>query len=146
MKCVNLKERFGHRYRITFDPAYNPKHVPRDKLDAWMMLIPCRRGVIYLYGGDRLAIEVEGRAPTRNLLHGLGCTTTCQEGDNFLSVTFDVSDFDDVARVVQPRKRRRLTEQQKQEAVERLAGYQFGSQSRTSERSQRPVTHPEASA
>lgn len=45
MNCVNLLEQFGHRYRIGFDPAYNAKGRHRGKLDAWMMLIPCQRGV-----------------------------------------------------------------------------------------------------
>ena len=68
MDCINLQEQFGQQYRITFDPAYNPKHVPRDKLDAWMMLIPCRRGVIYPHGGDLLIVEVDGRRVTANRL------------------------------------------------------------------------------
>jgi len=64
MDCINLQEQLGHRYRITFDPAYNPKHVPRDKLDPWTMQILCQRGVIYPHGGDLLVAEVEGRRVT----------------------------------------------------------------------------------
>jgi len=30
---INLRERFGDRYRITFDPAYSARHAPREKLD-----------------------------------------------------------------------------------------------------------------
>ena len=56
--CVNLRERYGKQYRIAFDPAYDPKGVPRDKLNLWMMTVPCRFGVIYPHGGDRLAVEV----------------------------------------------------------------------------------------
>jgi hypothetical protein len=39
MECINLQEQFGTRYRVTFDPAYASKHVPRDKLAPWTMQI-----------------------------------------------------------------------------------------------------------
>jgi hypothetical protein len=61
MECINLQEQFGTRYRVTFDAAYNPKHVPRDKLDPCMMQMPCERGTVYPHGGGLLAVEVEGR-------------------------------------------------------------------------------------
>ena len=78
MNCINLQEQFGTRYRVTFDPAYSPKHVPRDKLDPWAMLIPCQRGTVYPHGGDLLTVEVEGRRVTANRLRQLDCTTTYQ--------------------------------------------------------------------
>ena len=67
MECINLQEQFGTRYRVTFDGAYNPKHVPRNKLDPWSMQLPCERGVVYPHGGDLLAVEVEGRRVTAPL-------------------------------------------------------------------------------
>jgi hypothetical protein len=77
--CINFTERFGARYRIAFDPAYDPKHRPRDKLDPWSMVIPCRRGEIYPYGGETLVVEVEGRPIIRRRLNALACTTPHQE-------------------------------------------------------------------
>src|SRR6516164_5179299 len=61
--CVNLLEAFGEDYKVTFDPAYDRRRVPRRCLDPWMMQLPCRgRGVtIYPFGGCRLAVEVDGR-------------------------------------------------------------------------------------
>ena len=35
MSCINLRAMFGDRFLIRFDPAYNPKNVPRTKLDPW---------------------------------------------------------------------------------------------------------------
>src|SRR5262245_28404203 len=55
----NTTKAFGNRYRIPFDPAYRPRTVPREKLDPWMMQLPCRFGIIYPYGGDLLAVEVD---------------------------------------------------------------------------------------
>ena len=46
--------------------------------------------------------------------------------DDGANVLFDVEHFDEVAEITKPRKRRRLKEQQRQAAVERLRQYQFG--------------------
>ena len=61
--CINLLEMFGDKYIIAFDEAYNPRHVPRAKLDPWMMTISGEgKGVtIYPQGGTMLAIEVNRR-------------------------------------------------------------------------------------
>jgi hypothetical protein len=78
-ECVNLRQRFGRQYRVTFDPAYDPRNVPRDHLDPWMMQIPCRGGVaFYPHGSDLLAIEVDHRPKAARRLRGMGlrCTHT----------------------------------------------------------------------
>ncbi len=54
-ECVNLRERFGAEYRITWDEA-------REGWDEspWLMQIPCRGGItIYPHGGNLLAVEVD---------------------------------------------------------------------------------------
>jgi len=131
--CINLQKRFGRQYRISYDPTYNPKHRPKGKLDPWMMQVECQRGVIYPHGGELLAAEVEGRALTRKRLADLDCTTTIQEGDGFLAVTFNVRDFPAVAKLMKPRRRRRLTEKRRREVSEQLARYRFRPQPRTSD-------------
>jgi len=45
MQCVNLKERFGKRYRTRTEADQRTS-------DPWMLLIPCRNGEIGPYGGD----------------------------------------------------------------------------------------------
>jgi hypothetical protein len=107
MECVNLREQFGYQYRITFDPAYDPRHRPKDKLDPWMMRILCERGVILPHGGSLLVVEVERRPVTANRLRRIDCTTTIQDGDGFLATTFDIADIDEVAAIVKPRRRMR---------------------------------------
>jgi transcriptional regulator with XRE-family HTH domain len=56
-------EAFGEDYKVTFDPAYHSRRVPRRCLGPWMLRLACRgRGVtIYPFGGSRLAVEVDGR-------------------------------------------------------------------------------------
>jgi hypothetical protein len=115
-ECINLRERFARQYRVTFDPAYDRRDVPRDKLDPWMMQIPCRGGVtLYPHGGDLLAIEVDYHPKAARRLRGMGLRCT-QDGDHEKTFVFPVDDFVRVAEVVKPRKRR-LTEGQRQAAA-----------------------------
>jgi hypothetical protein len=141
MECINLQEQFGTRYRITFDPAYSPKHVPRDKLNPCMMQMPCQRGVVYPHGGGLLAVEVEGRRVTANRLRQLDCTTTFQEGDSFLAVTFHAADFDKVAAIVKPKRRRQVSDAERL----RLASIGFQQTAQPAPVSG-PVIHAKASA
>jgi hypothetical protein len=82
--CVNLQERFGHLYRITWDPAYDPdyKRVPRAKRDPWYMQIPCvGKGVtIYPHGGDLLALECDNRYGVANRVAALPGVVLHQSG------------------------------------------------------------------
>ena len=141
MNCINLQQQFGTRYRVTFDAAYSPKHVPRNKLDPCMMLIPCQRGIIYSHGGDLLTVEVEGRRVTANRLRQLDCTTTCQEGASVLAVTVQAADVAEVAAIVKPKRRRQVSDAERQ----RLASIGFQQTAQPAPVSG-PVRHLEASA
>lgn len=119
-KCINLWRQFGKTYRIGYDPAYDPRHVPRDKLDPWAMLILCQRGEIWPHGGTTLAVEVEGRRPiTVRRLQATGMCTLHRDGSDGATLLFDVRDFETIARIVQPRLRRQVSEAQRQAARER---------------------------
>jgi hypothetical protein len=104
---VNLRQRFGDRYRIGFDPAYDQRNVPRDKLDPWAMTIPCRSGLIYPFGGTALAVEVDGHPGLARRLATLPGVRLHQDGDCEKTFVFDAADFDAVAAIVRPRVRRR---------------------------------------
>ena len=116
--CIDLVARFGGEYRISRDPA------AEGRTDPWMAQIPCQRGIIYPHGGDMLAVEVDGRPITAGKLAALGLTLH-QDGDREKTFLFPVEGFPEVAAIVLPRKRRRQTPEQRQAAIERLAGFQF---------------------
>ena len=113
---VNLRERFGDRYRISYDPAREG----RDP-DPWLQTIPCRGGItIYPFGGTTLAVEVDYHCHVSKALRDMGLRVH-QEGDREHTFLFDVADFDRVAAVVKPHRRRQWTEAARQAARERLA-------------------------
>jgi hypothetical protein len=103
---IDLRERFGGKYRITWDEAREG----RDE-SPWLMQIPCAgRGVtVYPHGGSTLAVEVNNRRGVSARLAELGLTQH-QDGDREKTFLLDVADFDRVAAVVRPRRRRHLSE------------------------------------
>jgi hypothetical protein len=106
--CVNLRDRFGHRYRLSRDPAFDSWS------DPWGHQIRCRRDVvIYPHGGDLLAVELNHHNGLARRLQALGLRCT-QHGDHEKTFVFPISRFDEVAAIVQPRKKRQLTDEQKE--------------------------------
>ena len=112
--CLNLMDHYGAKYKIGWDECYDPKGRPKEKLDPWYMMVLCQRGVIYPWGGDLLAAEVVGRRPTVKRLAALGLKQI-QDGDESAFV-FDVGQFDDVAAIVKPRRRRKVSDAQRESA------------------------------
>jgi hypothetical protein len=103
---VNLKERFGHQYKIGHDPAATTWG---EKADPWMMTIPCRLGTIYLHGGDLLAVEIDGHPKAARQVAAIPAVSCWQDGDDEKTFLFPADRFDEVAAIVQPRRRRQLS-------------------------------------
>jgi hypothetical protein len=74
-----------------------------------MMLILCQRGDIYPYGGDLLAVDVDGRPVTARRLAELGLRLV-QDGDNEKTFVFPAEQFAQVAKIVKPRRRRQVSD------------------------------------
>lgn len=140
--CINLQDRFGDKYRISFDEADDRER--RVHLDPWLLEIRGRRGTIYPYGGDTLAVMVDGRAITAGKLASLPGLTAIQDGDREKTFLFDVTHFDKVAAIVLPYRKRQVSDAER----ERLAGLSalHGFKSRQSDTPQASNSHAEASA
>jgi len=125
-ECVNLGKRFCKRYRISFDPAYDPRHRSKGKRDPWMMILETRSGAIVPHGGTLLVAEVDGHRKAKAQFSRLPCCRVHQDGHDFGAFIFDVADFDEVAKIVRPYRMSQLSVEQKRQAAVRLAPYQFG--------------------
>lgn len=117
--CINLRERFGERYRVTLEPPAKTWH------DPWYHLIVCQHGHIYPHGGDLLGFASARRGPVANRVAALPYAQVTQDADDGMNITFPVEHFDEVAAIVKPRLRRRLSEQQRAACTERLRQYQL---------------------
>jgi hypothetical protein len=124
--CIDLKERFGQQYQVTYEESYEADRGRRARgHDPWLLIMPCRFGHIYPQGGELLAASTNHRGPVANQLSSLPCVSMLQDGDDGVSIVFHVDDFAEVARLMKPRKRRRLSSEKRAEQSERLRKYRF---------------------
>lgn len=118
--CINLFTAYGERYRITWDEAAGA-----GRSDPWLMQIPCCFGTIYPQGGDLLALELDRHPKVAKEVAAIPGVRLWQDGDKDKTFLFPASQFEAVAALVQPKCRRRLTEEQRQANLDRLAKYWF---------------------
>ena len=117
---LNLRQLFGGRYVVRFDPAYDPRHRPADCLDPWAMLLRSRFATIYPHGRQLLAVEVEGCPSIRKRLDSLDCCRRYVVGERFATWLFRLRDFEQVAQVARPARKRGWTEADRRKSAERL--------------------------
>ena len=69
------------------------------------------------------------KGKTTKKIRELACTTVVQDSDDGVNATFRVDDFDQVAEVMKPHRRRQWTDEQREaqrrRAAEHLAPHQF---------------------
>jgi hypothetical protein len=126
MDCVNVRERFGQRYRVEYEESYyaeRPEY--RSAEEVWLQIIPCQRGHIYPHGGKMLAAATNGPGPIVKKLLAVPGAQMWQDGDDGANILFPVEQFEDVAKLMRARRRRRLSPEQRAKAAERLAKYAF---------------------
>jgi len=125
--CINLKERFGHHYRVAYEESYFADYGPNARIeDPWLMVVLCEHGEICPWGGTTLAACTNKAGAVAKRLKSLPFTKVAQDGDDGANILFDIEHFAQIAAIMKPRKRRRMTEQQRRAAAERLRQYQFG--------------------
>ena len=142
---INLRDRFGNKYKITFDTCYDPKGRSRDKLDPFMMQIPCQYGTIYPDGKHHLRIDIDHHIPTANRVARLPGCELVMDGDFEKTIRFHIERFDAVAAIVKPKRKRVLSETQRDECARRLRPYHFfQAKTRSSESPLSPRTATDA--
>jgi hypothetical protein len=117
--CIDLRERFGQQYRIGFDEAASKK------IDPWMQTILCRFGTIYPHGNENLAVEVDGHNRIAKQVGTIPGVVLHQDGDDEKTFIFPLSLFDQVAAIVEPKRVRRLTDEQKAKLLDAGQVYRF---------------------
>jgi hypothetical protein len=143
MECVNLKDRFGSRYRAWHENTIwgGPKAVFPS--DPWLQVIPCQFGHIAPWGGELLAASVDGHRGVAGRLRRLACVSVVQDGDfGELTATFHVDDFDAVAEVMRPRRRRVMNPDAAAANIERLRAFRFPSADKRQSTEQKCVRTP----
>lgn len=109
---INLKQMFP-TLRVTFEESLEKRG------DPWMMEIRCQKGIIYPHSSELLALEC--KTYTAKQVLKINNIIVHQQGDSEWTLLFQLKDFDKVANIVKPRKRRILNISE----LERLKKWQF---------------------
>lgn len=135
--CVDLRATFAGQSRFARDEAYQAERSDFRAVEApWLTVIPCRFGRIFPCGGRVLAACCRAGATKRRelaALEGVRVVQGAVEGCPELVVTFDVELIDQFAAVMQAKRPRRLSPEQRAAAVERLRAHQFPARQATPE-------------
>ena len=124
MDCVNLKREFGEEYHVQYEESYHSEYGSNARVEVpWLMIIPCRNGQICPWGGRNLVACTNRLGPVANKLIALPFTKVVQEGGDGANMSFDLEHFDEIARIMKPRRRRRLSPDERVRRVQRLHEY-----------------------
>lgn len=125
---VNLRERFGKRYRVTFEESYCSQYGDQARIDdAWFQVIASRLGHVFPFSDSLLAASTVARGPLARRLADLPFCRIWQDADDGITVVFPVDQFDIVASMLRLPKRRQLTEAQLKALAEHGAAHRFRS-------------------
>ena len=113
---IDLKELAGKRYRVALDKSRSDEPSREERL--WLYQIPCQRGHIGVWGENTLSAWTD-RTPTSKRLEAIPGVKVVQRGDRELQVTFGPERLDAVAELLKARKKRQLTDEQREKLVAR---------------------------
>lgn len=126
MSCVNLRKTFGRQYKVAHEQSFHAERPEfRAAEEAWLQVILCQSGHIFPWGGDLLAASTAKGGSVAKRLKALPGVEVVQDGADGATVVFPVDRFDEIAQIIKPRRRRRLSPEARARAVERLRKYRF---------------------
>ena len=98
--CINLKDRFGDRYKVRYEESYYADRSRHTVVDPWLMIIPCNYGHIFPWGGDLLAVSTDKRGGVSRKIRRLPFVAVKQDGEDGINATFPVECSDEVAEIM----------------------------------------------
>jgi hypothetical protein len=113
--CIDLRTLYGARYKLRKEADGATWGATPEAERVWLLELACKYGVVYPQGGEILASTITSRIMGRRVA-ALPCIRSSR-GDIERVVTFHVDDADQVLAIMQPRRRRHVSPEER----ERLA-------------------------
>lgn len=106
--CVNLREQFGRRFKITYEESYVAAYgLKAGREDAWLQIIPGARGHVYPHSAAMVAASTNTSGPTARRLKVLPFVQVWTDGSDGVTVLFPPEHLERVADLLGLRRRRR---------------------------------------
>lgn len=120
---IDLKKTYSKKFRIQLDESFEIGDRSSEER-LWCYQIPCKHGHIAVHGKDTLSgYTSKSRMIPR--LESIPGVIVKQRGDSEMTVVFPPNLIEQVADVLQARRRRQLSEEQRIAAAERLSPHRF---------------------
>ncbi len=117
-ECINLKERFGKRWKVRYEESYKAERGERAFApDPWLLVIACQHGEIYPHGGNMLGVSTNRRGQISKRISELPFTKITQDGDDGINAVFHIDNIEKVAAIMKPRRRKRLSPEHRAKLV-----------------------------
>lgn len=123
--CINLYRRFHRDYKVGVDPAYEAERLRWSLLNPWSFVLYCKFGTVWPYGGDYLAVDIDYHRKVAKKVEELPGVRMVVDGEDEKTFVFHVKIWDQVAEIVKPKKRRRLSLEQREACAARLTQHRF---------------------
>lgn len=122
---MNLKELFGRRYRVTLDESYQHETEEGKSLQEWRWHeIRGKFGILYPYSKDQLACLFTS-VIIANRFNVKGWRVL-QDGDFERNVLIPFDSVQEVLKAIRPKKRRQVSEHEKNRLREQSKPFWFG--------------------
>jgi len=116
---INLRERFGRRFKIVMEESYVAHYGDGARVDdPHYQIIPGGRGHIYAWSETRLAASTNTAGGTATKLKALPGVEVWQDGSDGCTALFGLDLFDQVADLLKLRRRRQVTEEERKRLSE----------------------------
>lgn len=127
---IDLKKRFGQKYRIFMDEAWYVEtaesYPDKIKHRLWYYEIRGKYGTIYLYGTNKLAVRITAnRIKSRIMTDYRNILSMYLEAEDESIFLFSPVNFEIVAGLIKARRKRQITNEQRQLIIERTKNYRF---------------------
>lgn len=127
--CIDLAERFGQRYRVEYEESYFAQYGPRARTnDPWLQIIPGARGHVYPWNTTTLAATTKTSGRIAKQLKALPFVEVYTDACDGATVLFPAGHLDQVADLLRLRRRRRLSDRERNRLAE--LGRRYGFQPR----------------
>ena len=124
--CINLRERFGRRYRVTHEESYGFAYGPKaTREDPWLQIIVGGRGHVYPHSATMLAAKTDTSGLTSRRLKALPFVQVHTDGSDGVTVLFAPDHLDVIANLLQLRGRRRISDQERERLTALIRKHSF---------------------
>jgi sulfite reductase alpha subunit-like flavoprotein len=121
-ETLDLRELFGNKYKIGYDPAAGPRSLLRK--DPEYLLIPAKYGEFYPFD-NRIAFDCTSSRVAKRILKKLGGQVLPYRGisddgeiGEECTFIFDAETFKAVAKIAKAETKRKISEKKRQELAE----------------------------